>query len=112
MPCHHTIIRALHDLAVLAKDDSSAERAAQWVVACVRSSLPPNPEWTNDFDCAADTYVRAVRMSESARVLYRECRVRSIDVPLSHVNATATHLQDAEALAEDELAKAIKALAA
>lgn len=111
MPCHHTIIRALYDLAVLAKDDASAERAAQSVVSCIRAALPTR-EWTNEFDCAANTYVRAVRLSESARVLYRECRVRSADVPLTHLSATAGNLGDAEALAETELAKAIKALAA
>jgi len=111
MPCHHTITRALHDLAILAKDDASAERSAQWVVSCIRAVLPTR-EWTNDFDYAANTYVRAVRMCESARVLYRDCRVRGIDVPLSHVSATAAFLGDAEVQAENELVKAIKALAA
>ena len=109
MICHHTVIRAFHDLAINAKDDAAAERCAQQMVSVIRSLLPSR-DWTNELDCAANTYVRAVRLSEDARVLHRECRVRSVNVPLTHLSVTAGILGDAEVSAEDELAKAIKSL--
>lgn len=105
MSATDTIIRAFHEVAVVASDDRAAENAAHAIAHALRAALPPSHADANLILESAYLYVRSVRLAEKARVFLADCKWQSLDI--QPLRDSAAILRAAEASRERILRKAI-----